>query len=233
MANEKIVRRLQSERASSTPPARRRRSQASARTRNAPDGGTAGEGPSGAGDAPDRRNHPHANSRCGGCSGTVAEGHRVVQLPCGHPVHARCVLSNLENGGGRLLLQCRAPGYGAEHPRRDTLAAAVQADPGLRRRAERLAGGLTDEPTAAPTLFHWSQDSPGIGPGRPHADVPHGEKNSAVASLGTRPMCCSWLSNNCQRAAALPRHQGLHPQPSDSPSSGTFCRVFYIPSTVG
>ena len=124
----------------------------------------AGEGPSGAGNAPDRKNHPNATSRFGGCSGTVAEGHRVVQLPCGHPVHARCVLSNLENGGGRLLLQCRAPGCGAERPRRDTLAAAVQADPGLRRRAEKLAGGLTDEPTAAPTLFNWSQDSPGIGP---------------------------------------------------------------------
>lgn len=39
-------------------------------------------------------------TRCGGgCSEPVSEEHRVVQLPCGHPVHARCVLSNLERRG--------------------------------------------------------------------------------------------------------------------------------------
>ena len=42
--------------------------------------------------------------------------------------------------------------------------AAVQADPGLRQRAERMIGGLTDEPSGVPTLYNWSQDSPGIGP---------------------------------------------------------------------
>ena len=74
------------------------------------------------------------------------------------------MLSNLENGGERSILQCRAAGCGAQHPQRADLAAAVQADPGLRRRAERLTGGLADEPSAARTLYHWNQDGPGIGP---------------------------------------------------------------------
>lgn len=173
-------RRTASERTSSTPPQERILPAAPASRRNAQDGGATGADTSDAGNCPDRRGaagrplrqaaerdrriHPRSNSRCAGCLGTVIEGHRVVQLPCGHPIHARCVLSNLERGGERSLLQCRTAGCGTQHPRRDNLAAAVQADPGLRRRAERMIGGLDDEQSGAPTLYNWSQDSPGIGP---------------------------------------------------------------------
>lgn len=41
---------------------------------------------------------------CGECLGLVIEGHRVVNLPCGHVLHAPCVLSNFEGGGERALL---------------------------------------------------------------------------------------------------------------------------------
>ncbi|CAB1115519.1 unnamed protein product [Ectocarpus sp. CCAP 1310/34] len=44
------------------------------------------------------------------------------------------------------------------------LEAAVQADPGLQLRAERLIRGLNDEPHGARSLYIWNQDSPGIGP---------------------------------------------------------------------
>ena len=53
-----------------------------------------------------------------------------------------------------IYLQYRAAECGAHHPRRGNLIAAVQADPGLRRRAERLAGGLADETSDAPTLYN-------------------------------------------------------------------------------
>ncbi|CAB1100444.1 unnamed protein product [Ectocarpus sp. CCAP 1310/34] len=55
-------------------------------------------------------------------------------------------------------------GCGAQHSRRDSLEAAVQADPGLQLRAERLIRGLNDEPHGARSLYIWNQDSPGIGP---------------------------------------------------------------------
>ena len=162
------------DRSSSTPPQGRRRPLASG---NAPDRTGTCADTSGAGNDPERRgatgrtSRPSVEgdgsippSRYGGCSGPMIEGHRVVQLPCGHPIHAGCVISTLERGGERSLLQCRAARCGAQHSRRDNLVAAVQADPGLRQRAERMIGGLTDEPSGVPTLYNWSQDSPGIGP---------------------------------------------------------------------
>ena len=44
------------------------------------------------------------------------------------------------------------------------MAAAVQADPGLRYRADRMAGGMGDASSEAGTLYGWHQNSPGIGP---------------------------------------------------------------------
>ncbi|CAB1119445.1 unnamed protein product [Ectocarpus sp. CCAP 1310/34] len=58
----------------------------------------------------------------------------------------------------------RVHGCGDQHSRRDSLEAAVQADPGLQLRAERLIRGLNDEPHGARPLYIWNQDSPGIGP---------------------------------------------------------------------
>ena len=88
----------------------------------------------------------------------------MVQPPCGHPTHARCVATNLETGGERSLFECRAAGCGAQHPRRQNLEAANQADPGLRRRADWFKGGPADAPSGAPTLYNWNQDSPEMGP---------------------------------------------------------------------
>lgn len=73
---------------------------------------------------------PRSNTTCIECSGLVIEGHRIVNLPCGHVIHARCVLSNPESGGERALLGCRVNGCGARHHRRETLTAVVQADRG-------------------------------------------------------------------------------------------------------
>ena len=72
-----------------------------------------------------RTQRPSSSTTCGGCSEHVNQGHRVVELPCGHVIHARCVLSNLERGGSRALLDCRVEGCGIQHPRQDTLEAAV------------------------------------------------------------------------------------------------------------
>ena len=86
------------DRSSSTPPQGRRRPLASG---NAPDRTGTCADTSGAGNDPERRgvtgrtSRPSVEgdgsippSRCGGCSGPVIEGHRVVQLPCGYPIHA-------------------------------------------------------------------------------------------------------------------------------------------------
>lgn len=87
----------------------------------------------------------------------------MVNLPCGHVIHARCVLSNLESGGEQAL-GCRVTGSGAQHPRRENLEAAVQADAGLRYRANRMVGGLSPTLGDGRNFFLWHQDSPGIGP---------------------------------------------------------------------
>ena len=63
-------------------------------------------------------------------------------------------------------LRCPAANCGAQHPRRDTLEAAVQADPGLRNRAGRIGGGtIGDEDLRSRGFWYgWDQDSLGIGP---------------------------------------------------------------------
>ena len=134
------------DRTSSAPPRKQGRPP-DANCRRAPRGdGSGGRHPSGAGDGPgeeedasrllrqsfadNRTGQPRLSRGRGGCSGLVTEGHRVVQPPCGHPTHARCVVTNLERGGERSLFQCQAAGCGAQHPRQQILDAAVQADPG-------------------------------------------------------------------------------------------------------
>lgn len=72
------------------------------------------------------------------------------------------VVTNLGRGGDRALLTCGVNRCGAQYPRRENLAAAVQADPGLRVRSEQMAGGLSDEPNTF--IYQWNQDSPGVGP---------------------------------------------------------------------
>ena len=69
-----------------------------------------------------------------------------------HPIHARCVLSSFEGRGASAPLVCGAARCEADDLRRDNLEAAVQADPGLRGRAERLIGELADNPSGAPML---------------------------------------------------------------------------------
>ncbi len=122
------------------------------------------ERPVGNGSGRDATHHPSPSARCGGCSEQINQGHRVVELPCRHVIHARCVLSSLERGGAHALLECRVAGCGTQHPRQDNLEAAVQADPGLRQRAERLIRGLNEVPSGGRMLYNWNQDSPGIGP---------------------------------------------------------------------
>ena len=67
--------------------------------------------------------------------GIVWSGHLV-----GHVYHARCVIDFLERNGEHSFLVCEANGCGLGNPRRQSIAAAIQADAGLRRRAERMIG---------------------------------------------------------------------------------------------
>ena len=101
---------------------------------------------------------------CGGCSEAVGAGHRVVRQPCGHVYHERCVIDCLERNSEYSVLVCGANGCGLRYPRRQSTAAAIQADAGLRRRAERMIRGIGDTPTVDGMLyFPWDQNSPGIG----------------------------------------------------------------------
>ena len=67
-------------------------------------------------------------------------GHQAVRYPGGqgrHVFHARWVVETLARGVAPAPLCRPAVSCIAQHPRRDALEAAVQADPGLRNRAER------------------------------------------------------------------------------------------------
>lgn len=79
-------------------------------------GDSGGIGPS---EVERRGGAPRSNPTCMECSGLVIEGHRVVNLRCGHVIHARCVLSNPESGGERALLGCKVKGCRARHHRRE------------------------------------------------------------------------------------------------------------------
>ena len=87
---------------------------------------------------------------------TLQLGQRAVRFPCGqgrHVLHARCVVEDLARGVAPAPLRCPAVSCGAQHPTRDALEAAVQADPGLRNRAARLGGGTAGDADYAVGAF--------------------------------------------------------------------------------
>lgn len=95
----------------------------------------------------------------------VSAGHRAISLPCGHVIHARCVLDRASRGGDRAPFVCGVSACVVQHSRRDTILASVQADPGLRARGQRMLAGINDEPTTRRPgmLYDWDQSSPGMG----------------------------------------------------------------------
>ena len=106
---------------------------------------------------------------CGICHVTLQLGHRVVRFPCGqesYVLHARCVVESLARGVTPAPLRCPAVSCRAQHPRRDALEAAVQADPGLRNRAARMEVETAgDADLRSQGLWHgWDQTSLGVGP---------------------------------------------------------------------
>ena len=72
---------------------------------------------------------------CGICGVTFQLGHRAVRFPRAqgrHALHACCVVETLARSKEPTQLRCPTVNCGAQHPRRDALESAVQADPGLR-----------------------------------------------------------------------------------------------------
>ena len=106
---------------------------------------------------------------CGVCWVPLQLGHRAVLFPCGqgrYVLHARYVVETLARVAAPGPLRCPAVNCGAQHPRRDALEAAVQADPGLRNRAARMGGGTaSDEDLRNQGLWYGrDQNSLGVGP---------------------------------------------------------------------
>ena len=72
----------------------------------------------------------------------------------------------LARSAAPALPRCPTVNCAAQHPRRDALEAAVQADPGLRNRTGRMGGGsIGDEDLRSRGLWYrWDHNSLGIGP---------------------------------------------------------------------
>ena len=72
----------------------------------------------------------------------------------------------LARGAASAPLRCPAANCGAQHPRRDALEAAFQANPGLRNWAGRMGGGtIVDEDLRNGVFWYgWDHNSLGIGP---------------------------------------------------------------------
>ena len=110
-----------------------------------------GGSPRAQGRRPENKTRPRAflgdtrgGTACGVCRLTLQLGHRAVRFPCGqgcHVLHARCVVEALARIAAPAPLRCPTINYGAQHPRWNSLEAAVQADPGRRSRARRMGGG--------------------------------------------------------------------------------------------
>ena len=112
---------------------------------------------------------PRGGMACGTCRLTLHLGHRAVRYSCGqgrHVLHARCVVEALARSAAPESLRCPTVNCRAQHPIRDALEAAVQADPGLRSRARRMGGGtIGDEDLRSRGPWYgWDQNSLGIGP---------------------------------------------------------------------
>ena len=100
------------------------------------------------------------NAPAGAPGGTFStgQGHHVL--------HARCVVEALARGVAPVPLRCPAVSCRAQHPRRDALDAAVQADPGFRNRAARMGGGTAgDADLLSQGLWYgWEQNSLDVRP---------------------------------------------------------------------
>ena len=109
------------------------------------------------------------NVACAVCRVTRQLGHRAARFPHGqghHVLHARCVVEALARGVAPVPLRCPAVSCRAQHPRRDALDAAVQADPGFRNRAARMGGGTAgDADLLSQGLWYgWEQNSLDVRP---------------------------------------------------------------------
>ena len=85
---------------------------------------------------------------CGVCRVTLQLGHRPVHCPCGQGrrvLRAHCVVEALARGVAPVPLRFPAVSCRAQHPRRGTWEAAVQADPGFRNRAACMRGGTASD----------------------------------------------------------------------------------------
>ena len=99
-------------------------------------------------------------------AGVAVRRHRAVGLPCGyrHLIHSRCVVEAIRRGGSHAQLICGTRGCTARHGRRESLEAAVQADPGLRV----TFAGLGERPDnnwderREEVCYPWDQNSLGI-----------------------------------------------------------------------
>ena len=78
---------------------------------------------------------------CEVCRLLLQLGHRAVRLPCGQGSHvplARYVFETLARSAAPAPWSTSPPvNCGTQHPRRDALESAVEADPGLRNRVRR------------------------------------------------------------------------------------------------
>ena len=104
---------------------------------------------------------------CGVCRVRLQLGLRAVRFPCGqgrHVLHARYVVEALGRSMSPAPLRCPAVRCRAQHPRRDALEAALQADAGLRNRAARMGGGTAGEVGLRGLWYGWNQNSLGVGP---------------------------------------------------------------------
>ena len=68
-----------------------------------------------------------------------------VETDAIHVLHARCVVETLARGAASVPLRCLVAGCGVRHTRQEVLEAAVQPDPGLRRRAARVGGEVAGD----------------------------------------------------------------------------------------
>ena len=103
---------------------------------------------------------------CGVWRETLQLGQRAVRFLCGqgrHVLHARCVVEALARGVAPAL-RCPAISCRAQHPRRDALEAAVQADPGLRKPgpAHGRGGRRRRRPKQPGAWYGWDHNSLGV-----------------------------------------------------------------------
>ena len=153
---------------------------------------------------------------CGVCVVTLQLGLQAMRFPCAqgcHMIHARCVVETLARSVAPASLRCPTVNCGVQHPRRDALEAAVQADPGLRNQAGRMRGGtIGDEDLSSRGVWYgWDHNSLGI---RPPLDAvslddlgqrfASGKSTATVGRSTCAPECsCDWHPQPCYRRAPI------------------------------